>query len=76
MMDLKPKEFVALLHDTLKGCGSDITVEVKQEDEICSETGSYSSGTIIFSSCGEPFLKLKTQGTDQTCEKPRMWDPR
>jgi len=67
---IKAKEFVRILHDELKSSGSDITVKIETEDQHCSSTGGFTSGRITFFNCGEKFLHLDSEGTDQTSDKP------
>lgn len=76
MLTIKPKEFIEILHALLKSSdevGHLLTMEVTQEDEICSETGSYCSGRLTILLEGKPLLQLDTCGTDQTLDKADLY---
>jgi hypothetical protein len=43
---IRSKEFVSILHNALKGLGSQVTFKLDLDEECDTNTGSYNSGTL------------------------------
>ncbi len=69
---IKPKKFIAILHDALKECGSDVTFELDLDEECDSTSGSYNSGSLTIKNHGECVLSLDLEGRDVDSVKPTL----
>jgi hypothetical protein len=71
---IRSKEFVSILHNALKGLGSQVTFKLDLDEECDTNTGSYNSGTLTVLNYGEPILRLELVGTDvQEDTKPYLY---